>query len=66
MLRKVKLEYVSYDELYQAYLDCRKRKRGTANEITFEINENVKLYNLWVDLNTKIKLIIGHVVPRVK
>ena len=71
MLRKVKLEYVSYDELYQAYLDCRKRKRGTANEITFEINENVKLYNLWVDLNTKcykvgrsICFIVDKPVPR--
>lgn len=51
-MKRIKVIYVSYDELYQAYLDCRKRKRGTANEISFEIDENVKLYNLWVDLNT--------------
>lgn len=51
-MKRVKVIYVSYDELYQAYLDCRRRKRGTTNEINFEIDENVKLYNLWVDLNT--------------
>lgn len=71
MLQIVKHEYISYDELYCAYLDCRRRKRATANEITFEINENVKLYNLWVDLNTKrykvgrsICFIVDRPVPR--
>ena len=45
-------EYVSYEELYQAYLDCRKRKRNTLNALYFEINDNIKLYNLWKDINT--------------
>ena len=58
MVKEFKYEYVTYDELYQAYLDCRCRKRGTANELKFEINENIKLYNLWVDLNTQ-KYVIG-------
>ena len=45
-MKKVIKEYVSYDELYKAYLDCRKRKRRSNNEIDFEIEENIKLYRL--------------------
>ena len=63
--------YVSYEELYSAYIDCRKRKRGTANEISFEINECEKLYNLWLDLNNfnykvgrSICFIVDKPVPR--
>lgn len=48
---KFKYEYVSYKELYEAYLDCRKRKRTTDNALDFEINDNLKLYYLWIDLN---------------
>lgn len=44
-------EYVSYEELYEAYLDCRKKKRTTINAMEFEIDETVKLYNLWIELN---------------
>ena len=51
-MKKVIKEYVSYDELYKAYLDCRKRKRRSNNEIDFEIEENIKLYRLWVEINT--------------
>jgi len=51
-LKKVKKIYVSYDELYKAYLDCRKRKRNTRNEIIFEIDENVNLLKLWYEINT--------------
>ena len=63
--------YVTYEELYAAYIDCRRRKRGTANEIIFEINECEKLYNLWIDLNTfnykvgrSICFIVDKPVPR--
>lgn len=53
MLPKFDKEYVSYGELYKAYKDCRKRKRGTYNALEFEINENVELHKLWRELNTK-------------
>lgn len=63
--------YVSYEELYAAYIDCRRRKRGTANEIIFEIGECEKLYNLWIELNTftykvgrSICFIVDKPVPR--
>lgn len=63
--------YVTYEELYAAYIDCRRRKRGTANEIIFEIDECEKLYNLWIDLNTfnykvgrSICFIVDKPVPR--
>lgn len=50
---KVQTEHVPYEELFKAYKDCRKRKRGTFNSLEFEIDENLNLYNLWYDLNTK-------------
>lgn len=52
------IEYVSYEELYNAYLDCRKRKRRTANALAFEIDDTVKLNYLWKELN-KSKYEIG-------
>ena len=45
-------EFVSYEELYRAYVDCKKRKRITHNCEAFEIDEVNKLYNLYVELNT--------------
>ena len=53
MIYKFDYEYVSYEELYKAYIDCRKRKRTTVNALKFEINENIELYKLWIDLNTQ-------------
>lgn len=53
MLPKFKYEYVSYDELLKAYLDCRKRKRRTANSCMFEMFETGKLYQLYIDLNNR-------------
>ena len=38
----------TFEELYGAYLDCRKRKRSTEEAIEFEMDEN---YNLWVLYN---------------
>lgn len=35
-----------YAELYRAYLDARKGKRGTADEHKFELNDFTNLYNL--------------------
>lgn len=44
-------EWVTLEELYLAYLDCRRRKRGTKACAIFEINEAANLYQLWQDLN---------------
>ena len=38
--------------MYKAYLDCRKRKRKTRNEIIFEINENANLLKLYYEINS--------------
>ena len=51
MIPEFEYEYVSYEELYRAYLDCRKRKRMTHNALQLEIDENINLYKLWKDLN---------------
>ena len=53
MLPSIKIEYVSYEELYEAYLCCRKHKRKTSNASEFEVNLTENLYKLWIDLNQK-------------
>lgn len=42
---------VSFDELYQAYADCRKHKRSTESCIDFEFNEIANLNTLCRELN---------------
>lgn len=44
-------EWISLEELRQAYLECRKRKRNTEACAIFEINEAYNLYELYEDLN---------------
>lgn len=44
-------EIVSFDELYNAYLDCRKHKRNTAACADFELDEAANLFALWEELN---------------
>lgn len=46
-----KLEYVPYEELFEAYLDCLKRKKTTTNGCKFMMNAASNLYQLWKDLN---------------
>lgn len=43
----------SFEQLYQAYLDCRKRKRSTEEAIEFEMDENHNLYKLYEELNNR-------------
>lgn len=43
----------TFEELYQAYLDCRKRKRSTEEAIEFEMDENYNLYKLYEELMNK-------------
>ena len=38
--------------IYEAYLDCRRRKRGTANALSFEMNLAENLFGLEEDLNS--------------
>lgn len=52
MIKNFDYEYVSFEELYEAYRDCRLKKRSTYNALEFEIQENQKLYRLWNDLNS--------------
>ena len=42
----------SADEIHEAYLDCRRRKRGTANALRFEINQAEHLLDLEEELNS--------------
>lgn len=45
-------EKVTITELYNAYVECRTKKRGTIPCADFELNEAANLYDLWIDLNT--------------
>ena len=53
MLRNIEHEYVSYEELYRAYLDCRKHKWKTRNASEFQMNLTANLVSLYYELNTK-------------
>lgn len=53
MLRQIKHEYVSYEELYKAYLDCRKHKWKTRNASEFQMNLSLNLTFLYYELNTE-------------
>ena len=44
-------EKVTITELYDAYVECRTKKRGTIPCADFELNEAANLYDLWIDLN---------------
>ena len=48
---------VTFDEVMQAYLDCRKHKRSTVNAIKFEMDLHKKIYNLYLELNKGIYFI---------
>jgi len=41
------------NEIYEAYLDCRKNKRNTINALKFEFKLEENLYLLYKDLNNK-------------
>lgn len=42
----------SFDEIHEAYLDCRRRKRGTGNALRFEMNQAGNLLDLEEELNS--------------
>lgn len=49
-VRGGKCDLLSFQSVFQAYLDCRKRKRGTANAIRFEYDLLGNLFDLSLSL----------------
>lgn len=45
-------ENISLDEVFEAYYDCRKNKRRTANALKFELDFERELVQLWHDINS--------------
>jgi hypothetical protein len=43
--------HISFEEILQAYYDCRKNKRQTANALAFEINYESELLKLLRQIN---------------
>jgi RNA-directed DNA polymerase len=42
---------ITYEDLYRAYLECRKNKRNTSNAIKFELDFESNLYTLLQEIN---------------
>ena len=47
----MKITYITFEEVLTAYLDCRKHKRNTEQQLEFEINLWGNLYSIYYDLN---------------
>lgn len=47
----MKVEYITFQEITQAYFDCRKHKRNTKQQLDFELNLWENLYSIYRDLN---------------
>lgn len=44
-------EWCSIEDVYEAYLDCKKRKSKSTSYARFAANEAANIYDLWKDLN---------------
>lgn len=44
-------EHVSIEDIFEAYYDCRKHKRRTANALKFELDFEKELVKLWKEVN---------------
>lgn len=42
---------VSLEDVFEAYYNCRRHKRGTLNALAFEIDYEEKLIQLWHEIN---------------
>jgi len=54
-------EIFTLEKLYQAYLDCRRRKKNTINALQFEIEREKNLIKLKRELNQKTYQISRHI-----
>lgn len=59
--RKEMSEVFTLKNIYQAYLNCRKRKKNTINALKFEINRERNLVELLQELKTKRYEISRHI-----
>ncbi len=44
-------EKITLEEIFEAYYECRRHKRRTANALMFELNLEANLVQLWRDIN---------------
>lgn len=47
----ISYEYVSFDQIYHSYKDCRRHKRNKYSAVQFEMDLHESLVKLWEDLN---------------
>ena len=46
-------EYITIEEIYEAYYDCRYRKRNKNSALKYELNYEVENHKLWKELNAQ-------------
>jgi len=49
--RTTQKEHVAIDEVFDAYYDCRRRKRSKRSAVAYEMDYELKNYRLWQELN---------------
>lgn len=47
------IEYIPLEDIFEAYYDCRKKKRKTINAVKFESDYEVELVKLWREINSQ-------------
>lgn len=47
------IEYIPLEDVFEAYYDCRKKKKKTFNAVKFESDYEVELVKLWREINTQ-------------
>ena len=45
-------EYITIEEVNEAYLDCRRTKRRTATQVEYELDYELNNLALWRELNS--------------
>ena len=48
------IEYIPLEDVFEAYYDCRKKKKKTFNAVKFESDYEVELVKLWREINLKL------------
>lgn len=47
------IEYIPLEDIFEAYYDCRRKKKKTINAVKFESDYEVELVKLWREINTQ-------------
>jgi hypothetical protein len=52
LLDSVPTPAIELADVFEAYFNCRKHKRNTRNALAFEVDYEIRLLELWADINS--------------